>query len=870
MLKTVLMLLFRMLLTLRYGIKTKNLETIAETGKKGILFLPNHPALIDPAIMNSILFKDFAPRTLSDQKQLKLPFIQPLINLYRPISLPDLKESRGNRDTVLEQINMVIKELKKGENILLYPSGQIYRCRYEDLKSNSSIERIIAGFPEVRIVLARTSGLWGSSFSWGFSDFPKLLKYLNRYLVSLLANLVFFMPRRKLEIEFFEPQDFPRTADRSTINRYAEKFYNAINPPNTFVPYFRFFDGKTRTVAEPQLKNSSINLNGIPPQVSARVLDKLTEITGIKLIKPADNLARDLGLDSLALVDFVLWLESEFGFSQESLEHLQTVGDLLLAACGQISASPKNQFKAVDPRWHIDRKSAKLTPYSGSTICSAFLNQALAEPEQVVIADQIAGVKTNRDILTAIFVLKPFISQIKDERIGLMLPASVTATITYLSLLFSGKTPVMVNWTVGSSMLAYSLNLVDTGKVLTSKKLMEKLQQQGFDYSAAGIEWIYLEDIGASLTLLKKVFGALKARIIPRLLGKKAVSETAAILFTSGSEAKPKAVPLTHRNFITNANDYLSTLTLDNNSRLIGMLPPFHSFGLACGVILPLISGAKIVYHANPTEGAILGELIGRYKINVLFGTPSFINGILRTTEPEKLATVRYLVTGAEKCPQAVYQKIRESCPQTILSEAYGITECSPVVSINDLNNPSPGSIGRVIPGMEYRIIHQESHIAVKTGEQGLLILRGGNVFGGYLNFSGNSPFVKYENLEWYNTGDLVKEDDKRVLWFCGRLKRFVKIGGEMISLSTVEEALQTLFPPDEKGPVIAVEAASPDENPELVLFSVVETDRELVNRHLRTAGLSGLYNIRRIIRVAEIPLLGSGKTDYRKLKELF
>lgn len=870
MLQTILMRIFRQLLSLRYTIRIKNLEQITAQGTKGILFLPNHPALIDPAIMNSVLFKDFAPRTLSDQKQLKIPFISPLIELYRPIALPDLKESRSNREAVLAQISSVVEELKKGENVLLYPSGQIYRCRYEDLKSNSSIERIIAGYPEVRIVLARTSGLWGSSFSWGYSDFPKLLKFLKLYLLSLFANLIFFIPRRKLEIEFKEPADFPRTADRNTINRYAEKFYNAVTPPNTFVPYYRFSKNKTVTVVEPQLKSSSVTLSGIPPQTSGRVLEKLSELTGIKLIKPTDNLSNDLGLDSLALADFVVWLEAEFGFSQESMEHLQTVGDLLLAACGQTSASPKNQFKTVDPRWFIDRKAAKLTPYAGETITEAFLNQALSAPDQVVIADQLAGAKTNRDILTAIFVLKSVIANIDDERVGLMLPASVTATITYMSLLFSGKTPVMVNWTVGSSILAFSLNLVKTRKVLTSKKLMEKLQLQGFDYSGSGIEWIYLEDIGASLTLRQKATGAFKARFLPGILRKSTVTQTAAILFTSGSEAKPKAVPLSHQNFIVNANDYLSTLTLDNNSRMIGMLPPFHSFGLACGVILPLISGTKIVYHANPTEGAILGELIGRYQINVLFGTPSFIHGILRTTAATNLSSVKYLVTGAEKCPQTVYDKIKESCPQTILSEAYGITECSPVVSINDLNNPAPGSIGKVIPGMEYRIVHPEKHLVVAAGESGLLLLRGGNVFSGYLNYSGNSPFLTYQNLEWYNTGDLVKEDENRVLWFCGRLKRFVKIGGEMISLSTVEEAMQTLFPPGEKGALIAVDAASPDENPELVLFSVVETDKESVNRHLRSAGLSGLYNIRRIIKVAEIPLLGSGKTDYRKLKELF
>ncbi|MDW7772852.1 MAG: AMP-binding protein [Desulfobulbaceae bacterium] len=242
-------------------------------------------------------------------------------------------------------------------------------------------------------------------------------------------------------------------------------------------------------------------------------------------------------------------------------------------------------------------------------------------------------------------------------------------------------------------------------------------------------------------------------------------------------------------------------------------------------------------------------------------------NGILRAAKPGQLSTLRLLFTGAEKCPEYVYRQVRKELPKAVLCEGYGITECSPVVSVNTPDNPQPETIGRVLPGMEYRIVHPESRETLKPGQQGLLLVRGKNVFAGYLGTENGSPFVVFDGKSWYNTGDLVREDNG-VLSFCGRLKRFVKLGGEMISLPAIETVLQQHFPADADGaPALAIEATNDESHPEIVLFTTLAVEREEVNRCLRQAGLSALHNIRRLVKIDTIPVLGSGKINYRQLK---
>jgi long-chain-fatty-acid--[acyl-carrier-protein] ligase len=307
-------------------------------------------------------------------------------------------------------------------------------------------------------------------------------------------------------------------------------------------------------------------------------------------------------------------------------------------------------------------------------------------------------------------------------------------------------------------------------------------------------------------------------------------------------------------------------LSLSSNDRLLGILPVFHSLGLAGTVILPLCTGLRTVYWPNPTEGTMLNRMTAAYRTTVLIATPTFLQRMLGTAKPEQLQSLRLIFSGAEKCPDHVFAALKEKCPQAVLCEGYGVTECSPVVAVNSLSDPRLGTVGRLLPSMQHILLDPETGEPVAPGANGRLLVRGPNVFSGYIG-EAKSPFLEFDGKFWYDTGDLMFERDG-VLVFAGRLKRFVKISGEMISLPAIEQALESYYPAGE-GPVLAVAASGNEQHPELVLLTVLDTNRQEANQAIRAAGLSPLHNIRLVRQVEEIPLLGSGKTDYTAIKRM-
>jgi long-chain-fatty-acid--[acyl-carrier-protein] ligase len=339
-------------------------------------------------------------------------------------------------------------------------------------------------------------------------------------------------------------------------------------------------------------------------------------------------------------------------------------------------------------------------------------------------------------------------------------------------------------------------------------------------------------------------------------------------LFTSGSENVPKAVPLSHRNMLTNVADAWERFTAGADDSILAILPPFHSFGLTATMMLSACLGIRAAYYPNPTEGGPLGQMIDAYKSTMLIGTPTFLHGIVRASSSEQLASLRLVVSGAEKCTPRVYEAVGRRCPQTKVLEGYGVTECSPVISVNDQRDPRPGTIGTILPSLQYALVDPDTCRRVERGAKGMLLVRGASVFDGYLHYDGPSPFVQLDGHWWYRTGDLVVEDEDGVLAFSGRLKRFVKLGGEMISLPAIEAVLAERFGRDtDDGPPLAVVATDDEERPEIVLFTVRDIERDDANAAIREAGLSALHNIRRTLPIEELPLLGTGKTDYRTLE---
>jgi long-chain-fatty-acid--[acyl-carrier-protein] ligase len=692
---------------------------------------------------------------------------------------------------------------------------------------------------------------------------------LFKSLGYLWANGLFFMPRREVRLVFEELHDVPLDQGRQVVNEFLETALNKDATPRTYVPYLVWKDHAPRTLPEPPRPRVEGNARNVPPQVRDAVRRHLQEVTSLSDIKDDQTLVRDLGMDALDHRQLELWIQRAYGYPCSDPASLQTVADVLLAATGAAVSLRQGELKAVPHAWFHSRTDLPIELPVGDTITEVFLKQAKRDPRRVVLADQTGGVKTYRDVITGIMVLKPIFEALEGTHVGLMLPASGGASILYQALLFAGKTPVLVNWTAGSRSMSYGLDLLKVKHVITVSTLINRLDAQGVDLTAVKSRLVLLDEVGKTISLVTKLKAAFAARFNWTSLLTAKAPDTAAVLFTSGSESFPKAVPLSHENILANIRDAAQALNFREDERVMGCLPPFHAFGLTTTTILPLLVGLRVVYHPNPTEGRMLARIIEAYHATLLVGTPTFLGGILRLAEDRHLESLRIVVSGAEKCPEQIYAVLARRWPKTTVLEGYGITECSPVVSVNREDDPRIGSIGKPLLSVEWAIVDLERGCRVEPGQPGMLLVRGPSIFSGYLNPDVESPFETFEGRQWYRTGDLVFQD-RGALVFSGRLKRFVKLGGEMVSLPAIEEALSNRFQgDDETEPILAVESSAEDLNPDLILFSVAGIPRDEANAVIRAAGLSSLHNIRVVRRIDQIPTLGTGKTDYRALKAL-
>jgi long-chain-fatty-acid--[acyl-carrier-protein] ligase len=343
----------------------------------------------------------------------------------------------------------------------------------------------------------------------------------------------------------------------------------------------------------------------------------------------------------------------------------------------------------------------------------------------------------------------------------------------------------------------------------------------------------------------------------------------AVVLFTSGSEKAPKAVPLTHANLLACIRLGVPIMGLTHRDVLLGFLPAFHSFGMTVTDLLPLLTGLRVVHHPDPTDAANLARKIGAYKVTVLIGTPTFVHHILERAHPGELASLRLIVTGAEKCPDALVERCHQVAPGAVVVEGYGITECSPVVAVNPPEAPRQGTIGKPLPGVLVRVVDLDSGAPLPAGKMGMLQVSGPTVFPGYLGHEGPPPFVEDGGRRWYVTGDLGEYDADGYLHFRGRLKRFLKAGGEMISLPALEEPFARRYPPGEDGPRVAVEGVEHEGGRRVVLFTTEPISLRDANALLLQEGFHGVMRLDEVRLVEKLPVLGTGKTDYKQLRAL-
>ncbi len=492
------------------------------------------------------------------------------------------------------------------------------------------------------------------------------------------------------------------------------------------------------------------------------------------------------------------------------------------------------------------------------TLFDALVDARARYGDKEILEDQDRHPLTYTGLIRAAFVLGRKIARLTQpgERVGVLLPSSAGVVVTFFALHAFGRVPVMLNFTSGEANLKAALKTAGVKKILSAKRFVTQAKLDDLMEALGEVsEIVWLDDIRKTIGLADKLYG-LSAGMAPKRFRVKTDPDSAGVvLFTSGSFGAPKGVVLSQKNLVANARQVAAHIDLDPDWVMFNPLPTFHCFGLTGGVLLPLLQGLKAFEYPSPLHAKQITDLLPQVKASILFATDTFLNQYARVAEPGDFATLQFAVAGAEKVRDETRQMFNTKFGGVELLEGYGATEAAPVVAVNHPDRNRPGTVGQILPGMEYRIEPVEG-IAVG----GRLFLRGPNVMEGYI--SPNDP----DNLEpladgWHDTGDIVDIDAEGYITILGRVKRFAKIGGEMVSLTAVEGMAGAVWPAGHHA-VVAIPDSKKGER--LVLVTdVVGAESAQLTEWARENGAPELAVPKRIIKVDSIPVLGTGKTDY-------
>ncbi len=492
-----------------------------------------------------------------------------------------------------------------------------------------------------------------------------------------------------------------------------------------------------------------------------------------------------------------------------------------------------------------------------------FIRIAKKHEQKIAIVDrtQNSSLTYKKALIGALILAKKF-RNYTPGFIGIMLPNSAGSVLSILGTLMSGRVPVMINYSTGAEAnCIFAQKKCDFKTIITSRKFCNKIK-------CSHIEgMIYLEDIMKSVSILEKLRTSLKAGLSVENLLKKIYrgneNDTLLILFTSGSEKEPMAVQLTHKNIASNYLSLMKAYSLTSEDIFLASLPYFHVFGQTANLWVPILEGMTIVTYANPLDFKTICIIAKEEKVTLLAGTPTFFWGYLRNSESGDFDSVRILLSGADKCPDALREGFIKKHKKVLL-EAYGTTETSPGITVNTLEFNRPGSVGRPLDGVQVSVEHYETGELCKEGEIGKILVKGENVMKGYFDdFEQTSMRIRHG---WYDTGDMGYMDSDGYLWHVGRMKRFLKVGGEMVSLIRVEDVLEHLLPDDVECCVVEVPDAI--RGARIVAAITHRIDEKTILKKM-SEQLPAISVPNRFVLIPEMPKLGSGKIDFRTITEM-
>jgi len=513
--------------------------------------------------------------------------------------------------------------------------------------------------------------------------------------------------------------------------------------------------------------------------------------------------------------------------------------------------------------WDREEKSVEFqSAFAGKTVFQVFCDAAAKYgSKEPIVEDAVGGSLTYKRLLIGARVLGKRFAAITEpgEIVPVLLPNANAVVVTILGLQSGGRVPAMLNYTAGPATVLSSCQTVKAKTVIASRAFVEKAELEDLvaTLEGNGLKFMWLEDERDSISIFEKISGLLFAK---KPIRESVEEDPAIILYTSGSEGEPKAVVLSHRNILSNCSQINQRVEFNATDKVFNVLPVFHSFGQLGGMVLPLVYGVRLYLYPSPLHYKIIPKAAAKTRPTVLFGTDTFLTGYSRTADDDDFSSLRLVVAGAEAVKADTKTIWKERFGATVL-EGFGMTEAAPVVAVNTPEEMRHGSVGKLLPGIEARIVPVEG-----IDEGGRLWLKGPNVMLGYMK--ADRPGVLQPLKDgWHDSGDIVHIDEDGYVSIRGRAKRFAKIAGEMVSLGAVEIMAHGLWP-EENHAVVCVPDKRKGERVVLITTSD-DAERRMLSVETKEKGLSDLMVPNSIVKVDDIPVLGSGKTDYHSAREI-